>query len=144
MENSFPASPHIAKKESAEQQKLSVLIVEDDQFLRDLMVTKFASEGFVVIQAVNGEEAIQKFKDGAPSVVLLDLVVSGMDGFEILRRLQNDKEAPKIPIIVLSNLSQEGDIERAKQLGAEEYLIKAHFTPTEIVEKVKELLRKRY
>lgn len=117
-----------------------VLIIEDDQFLRDLIVRKLEDEGFNVLQAIEGEEGLRVFREKKPDLVLLDLILPGMDGFEVLKQAKGDKNILDIPILILSNLGQRDDIERGIKLGAKDYLIKAHFTPGEIVEKVKEAL----
>lgn len=115
----------------------SVLVVEDDKFLRDLIVQKLKREGFPVIEAITGTEALRVVKESQPAVVLLDLILPGLDGFEILKRLKEDQATSSIPIIILSNLGQREDVERGLRLGAVDFMIKAHFTPGEIVAKVK-------
>ena len=119
-----------------------ILVVEDDQFLRDLIVRKLEDESFEVLQAVDGEEGLRDAKENKPDMVLLDLILPGIDGFEVLRNMKSDKEISDIPIIILSNLGQRDDIEQGLKLGARDYLIKAHFTPGEIVARVKEILSK--
>lgn len=120
--------------------KEKILIVEDDKFLRELISRKLAGRGYEVETAVDGEDGFKKLKKIKPDVVLLDLILPGIDGFEVLSRVKKEKEIENIPIIILSNLGQREDIERGLNLGAIDYLIKAHFTPQEIIEKVKEVL----
>ncbi len=120
--------------------KEKILIVEDDKFLRELISRKLAGRGYEVETAVDGEDGFKKLKKIKPDVVLLDLILPGIDGFEVLSRVKKEKEVENIPIIILSNLGQREDIERGLNLGAIDYLIKAHFTPQEIIEKVKEVL----
>ena len=117
-----------------------VLIIEDDQFLRDLIVRKLEDEGFVTLQAIDGEEGLRVFREKKPDLVLLDLILPGIDGFEVLRQAKEDRSISHTPVLILSNLGQRDDIERGIKLGAKDYLIKAHFTPGEIVEKVKEAM----
>jgi len=117
-----------------------ILIVEDDKFLRELIVKKLSSEGYEVPEAVNGEEGVKKIEEEKPDLVLLDLILPGMDGFEVLTQIKKNSELAQIPVIILSNLGQKEDIERGLNLGAVDYLIKAHFTPNEIIEKVKKIL----
>lgn len=124
--------------------KTSVLVVEDDQFLRDLIVRKLDNEGFAVTEAIDGEEALHKIQEEKPQLILLDIILPGIDGFEVLKRLQSTPELSKIPVVILSNLGQKDDIDRGIELGAKDYLIKAHFTPSEIVEKVKTVIRESY
>jgi DNA-binding response OmpR family regulator len=122
------------------ENKKTILIVEDDKFLRELMNQKLLREGFETEEAVDGEQGIQKIKEVKPDLVLLDLILPGIDGFEVLSKIKEDPALAAIPIIVLSNLGQKDDIERGLQLGAKDYLIKAHFTPGEVIEKIKNIL----
>lgn len=118
-----------------------ILIVEDDKFLRELITQKLIREDYETIEAVDGEEGLQKFREKKPDLVLLDLILPGIDGFEVLSKIGEDESLSKIPVIILSNLGQRDDIERGLKLGAVDYLIKAHFTPGEIIEKVKAVLK---
>ncbi len=118
-----------------------ILIVEDDRFLRELIVKKLANEGYEVIEAMDGEQGIQKTKETKPDLMLLDLILPGIDGFEVLARKKDDATIASIPVIVLSNLGQKEDVEKGLGLGAVDYLIKAHFTPGEIIEKVRNILK---
>lgn len=118
----------------------SVLVVEDDQFLRDLIVKKLEEEGLKTIQAIDGEEGLRLIRENKPDIILLDLILPGIDGFEVLKQTKADPVISGIPIVILSNLGQKDDIDRGMELGAKDYLIKAHFTPGEIVQKVKEIL----
>ena len=118
-----------------------ILIVEDDKFLRELITQKILKEGYQVIGAVNGEEGVAKTKEVKPDLVLLDLILPGIDGFEVLRQIKEDPETSKVPVIILSNLGQKDDVERGVQLGASDYMVKAHFTPGEIVAKIKAILK---
>ena len=117
-----------------------ILIVEDDKFLRELMVQKLVKEGFNIIEAVDGEEGVKKTKEEKPGLILLDLILPGIDGFEVLARIKADPETKQIPVIILSNLGQREDVDRGMTLGATDYLIKAHFTPGEIIEKIKNII----
>ena len=118
----------------------TILIIEDDKFLRELIAQKLTKEGYNISEAVDGEEGIKKIKEEKPSLVLLDLILPGMDGFEVLSRTKEDPNLKSIPIIILSNLGQREDVERGLKMGAVDYLIKAHFTPGEIIEKIKKVL----
>ncbi|MBI4359440.1 MAG: response regulator [Candidatus Nealsonbacteria bacterium] len=117
-----------------------ILIIEDDRFLRELMSKKLTGEGYQISGATDGEEGIRSVKSEKPDLVLLDLILPGIDGFEVLTRIKQDIEIAATPVIVLSNLGQKEDIERGLKLGAVDYLIKAHFTPGEIVEKISAIL----
>lgn len=119
---------------------LKILIVEDDQFLRDLFVMKLKKEGAKIIEAENGEEAFSKVKSEMPDLVLLDVVLPKLDGFDVLKRIRNDETISKVPVIFLTNLGQQEEIDRGLRLGADFYIIKAHFTPSEVVAKIKEVM----
>jgi len=113
-----------------------ILIIEDDKFLRELISQKLVKEGYEISEAVDGEKGIEAVIKEKPDLVLLDLILPGINGFEVLARIKSDPKVSQIPVIILSNLGQKDDIERALKMGAADYLIKAHFTPPEIVEKV--------
>ena len=119
----------------------NVLIVEDDKILRELVSQKLEKENYKILTAIDGEEGLKKIKEEKPDLVLLDLILPGIDGFEVLERIKQDTEINKIPIVILSNLGQKEEIEKGLKLGAVDYLIKAHFTLSEIVEKVKTILK---
>jgi DNA-binding response OmpR family regulator len=117
-----------------------ILVVEDDKFLRELISRKLVSAGYEVEGAVDGEEGVNSARAEKPALILLDLILPGIDGFEALRRIRQSPEIGKIPVIILSNLGQKEDIDRGLQLGATDYLIKARFTPGEIVDKIAAIL----
>ena len=117
-----------------------ILIVEDDKFLRELIAQKVAKEGFTMIQAMDGEEGVKKAKEEKPDLVLLDLILPSMDGFAVLTAIKGDSTIAATPVIILSNLGQKDDVEKGLKLGAADYLIKAHFTPGEIIEKIRSIL----
>jgi len=119
----------------------TILIVEDDKFLRELITQKLIKEGYETSEAIDGEEGIKKIKEEKPDLVLLDLILPGIDGFEVLSKMKEDPALAQIPVIILSNLGQKEDVERGLKLGAVDYLIKAHFTPGEIIEKIKNALK---
>ena len=100
-----------------------ILIIEDDVFLNELMAKKLIEEGFDVIKAVNGEEGLEMAQQERPDLILLDLILPGMDGFEILEKIKEEPETSAIPVIILSNLGQREDIEKGFDLGADDYLI---------------------
>jgi DNA-binding response OmpR family regulator len=122
--------------------KISILIVEDDVFLADLYKTKFNLEGFDVSAAYDGEKGLTLAKKKNPDVILLDLVLPKLSGFAVLDKLKGDKKTKDIPVILLTNLSQKADVDKGLKLGAVDYLIKAHFMPSEVVGKIKELAAK--
>lgn len=118
-----------------------ILIVEDDKFLRELIARKLKESDFDVLEAIDGEEGLRKTKEEKPELILLDLILPGIDGFEVLSRIKEDPNTKPIPVIILSNLGQREDVEKGLKIGAVDYLIKAHFTPSEIIEKVKNALK---
>ncbi|OGZ27326.1 MAG: hypothetical protein A2365_00115 [Candidatus Nealsonbacteria bacterium RIFOXYB1_FULL_40_15] len=118
-----------------------ILVVEDDKFLRELISQKILKEGYDIAEAVDGEKGIEAVKKEKPDLVLLDLILPGIDGFEVLARIKADPEISNVPVIILSNLGQKDDIEKGLKMGASDYLIKAHFTPGEIIEKVRSVLK---
>lgn len=122
---------------------IKVLIVDDDNFLLDMYALKFKESGFTVEVAQNGEEALKKAKEFGPGVILLDIVMPRMDGFEVLRTLKKDNIAPEASILILTNLGQKEDVEKGMRLGADDYVVKAHFTPSEVVNKVKSVLSQK-
>ena len=121
-------------------QKVLIAIVEDDKFLRELITRKLTEEGYKISDSIDGEEGIKKIKKENPKLILLDLILPGIDGFNVLSQLKNNSKLSHIPVIILSNLGQREDVEKGLKLGAVDYLIKAHFTPGEIVEKIKKTL----
>ncbi|MDD5750255.1 MAG: response regulator [Candidatus Pacebacteria bacterium] len=121
-----------------------ILIVEDDKFLRELMVRKLSTEqGFEVSSTVDGESGLKTMKEIKPDLVLLDLILPGIGGFEVLARMKDDISLASVPVIILSNLGQQDDVEKGLKLGAVDYMVKAHFTPNEIIEKVRQVLAKK-
>ena len=122
----------------------TLLLIEDDKFLRELVTKKLVKEGFTVLEAADGETGLAMLRQNMPQLLLLDLLLPGMDGFEVLKEIKSDKTVSSIPVVVLSNLGQQEDIDMAHNLGAKDFLVKAKFTPAEIVQKVKEILGSSY
>ncbi len=115
--------------------KEKILVVEDDKFLIKAYNIKFTRAGFEVITATDGAEGLEMAKRELPKLILLDLMLPKIDGFEFLKRMAVDESLKNIPVIVLSNLGQQTDKDRALALGAKEYLIKADYSLDEIIEK---------
>ena len=120
---------------------IKVLVVEDDSFLVDAYSTKLRKAGFKIILATNGEEGLEQAKTSHPDVILLDLLLPKRNGFDVLADLKSDQHLKIIPVIVLSNLGQARDVEQVRQLGAEDYLIKANVTMKDIITKIKHLAK---
>ncbi|PIQ91316.1 MAG: response regulator [Parcubacteria group bacterium CG11_big_fil_rev_8_21_14_0_20_39_22] len=117
-----------------------IVLVEDDQFLEEIITRKLANTKCVLFHASEGEKALEIISRELPDIVMLDIILPGIDGFEILRRIKSNPEIKNIPVILLSNLGQEGDIEKGKSLGANRFLIKATVTPDEIVSQIEGVL----
>ena len=120
--------------------KISVLLVEDDVFLAGIYQKKFEMEGFKVMVSDNGEKGAIDAKKKKPNIVLLDILLPKLDGFAVLAKLKGDPDTKNIPVILLTNLGQKDDVEKGLQNGAVDYLIKAHFKPSEVVDKVRKVL----
>ena len=118
-----------------------ILIIEDDDFLRSLAVTKLEKEGFTVTTAANGQEGLDQITASLPDLIILDLMLPIMSGFDVLKSIKENDLTKNIKVIVFSNLGEESDIKTCMDLGANDYLIKANFTLDELVEKIKELLK---
>ena len=119
-----------------------ILVVEDDPILKNLLGHTFAGK-YQTLYASDGNEAIALFEQNKPSLVLLDLMLPTMDGFAVLENIRARADTTKnVPIIVVSNLGQDKDKERAKSLGATDYLVKAEVSIEEIVAKIQETLER--
>lgn len=121
--------------------KAKVLIVDDDAFLSGIYATKLELEGFQVVTGRDGEEALKLAASEKPDLILLDVLMPKLDGFEVLKRLKADPATKDAPVIMLTNLGQKEDIEKGMEEGAVDYLIKAHFVPAEAVDKIKKVLK---
>ncbi len=121
--------------------KRKILLVEDDVFMLELLSDKLRKSGFEVSVAVDGEECMKVLQSIRPDLVLLDIVMPKVDGLDVLRRMKGSPDLSGIPVIVLSNLGQKEEVERAMDLGAKDYIIKANFTAGEIVEKLNKILK---
>lgn len=117
-----------------------ILLVEDDPLLIDIYSTKLKEAEFDVQVADDGEKALVQIEKFMPDLVLLDIVLPHYDGWEVLANLRRDEPWKNVKIIILSNLGQKEDIEKGKNLGADQYLIKAHYTPSQVVEEIQKLL----
>ena len=126
------------------QKKGRIFIADDDQFLLDMYAVKFAERGYDVETAFNGKEMLQKLEestDNKPNACLVYIVMPGMDGFELLAQFRDRNLCQGVPIVILSNLGQKEDIERGVALGASGYIVKANATPTEVVNRVEEIIK---
>jgi len=122
--------------------RIKVLIVEDDSFILEMYKIKFESSNFEVISANDGIKGLKILEKEKPDIILLDIIMPKKDGFSVLKAIKGNPALEKIPVILLTNLGQRENIEKGFELGATSYIIKAHFTPSEIVKKVRDVLRK--
>ena len=119
----------------------SILLVEDDPFLVDIYVTKLKEIGLLVKTASDGEECLKEIEEQAPDILLLDIVLPHIDGWEILSRIKKNDKYDKVKVIILSNLGQKEEAEKGFKLGAEKYLIKSQYTPSQVVKEIKKILK---
>jgi len=121
----------------------NILVIEDDDFFRELLRKKLSLNDFNVLEAVDGEDGIKAVKEKKPDLVILDLLLPNVDGFEVLSQVKIDSAVASIPIIILSNLGQQEDIERGLKMGAIDYLVKSQFDINQVVDKIKNVLEKK-
>jgi two-component system chemotaxis response regulator CheY len=127
-----------------EGEKRKILIVDDDNFLLDMYALKFSQNNFEVYTAGNGIQAIEKLKGGlSPDVILLDIIMPEMDGFEMLAQINIQKLCPNCIRIVLSNKSEQSDIDEGNKLGVAGYIVKANSTPVEVIDQVVKILEQQ-
>ena len=117
-----------------------ILLAEDDRFLRKAAETTLKRQGYTVLTAADGEEALRAARSERPDLVLLDLIMPKLNGFEVLRALKQDAATARIPVIVLSNLGQDRDVHQALEEGAAAYFVKADLSLQELVRRVEETL----
>ena len=134
-----PVKPEEVKAPSKQSK---VLIIEDDKFLRDLAMQKLTRENFQVFAAMDGEQGVVMAEKEVPDIILLDILLPGIDGYEVLRRVRENPTLKKVSIAMLSNFGQREDIEKALTSGADQFLVKANYTLDEIVEEVKKMVTK--
>jgi len=114
-------------RKNMKKEEIKILLIEDDPFLLSMYSTKFELEGFRIITAEDGEKGLRLALSSDPSIILLDILLPKMNGFDVLEKLKEDDKGKNIPVILLTNLNQKDEIERAMSMGADDYLIKAHF-----------------
>ena len=120
-----------------------IIIIEDEEVLLNLLQRRLTQEGYQVEIAKDGQEGLKKIREEKPDLILLDIIMPIMGGFEVMEELSKDKKLKKIPIVIISNSGQPVEIDRAKELGAKDWLIKTDFEPQEVIDKVKKNLPKR-
>jgi len=119
-----------------------ILLVEDDPFMVDIYTTKLKEAGFKPETASSAKEGLEKIKNSKPDLVLLDIVLPEGTGLHFLKKIKTSPGLKEIPVIIFSNLGQKRDVEEGLRLGADRYLIKAHFTPSEVIEEIRKLFKK--
>lgn len=126
-----------------QEKKAKILVVEDDPFVSSMYVDKLEKAGFETLAADDGSlgwEMIQKEK---PDLVLLDILLPKISGFEVLKKMKANRETKDISVILLTNLGQKQDVDEGLRLGAEDYLIKVHFTPQDVMAKIEKVLKEK-
>lgn len=126
--------------ENTEAPKRTVLVIEDEAFILDLLVYKFKDQDWKIVSAMNGEAGIEKAKEEKPDIILLDILLPGMNGYEVLEQLKSDESMKDIPVLVLSNYGQKGEIEKSKELGAVDHLVKANIIIEEVINRAEKIL----
>ena len=121
---------------------MKLLLIEDDIFFRRFYVEKLKEKGFDVAEADDGEQGLEKIESFKPDLIVLDIIMPKKDGFEVLKNLQNDSSLKKIPVLIFSTLGQEADVEKAKKLGAADYVNKSMFDFNELLTKINTLTKK--
>jgi len=124
-----------------DQEKKKVLLVDDDKFLLNMYARKLDHSGFMIETADNAMLAYDKIKSGfVPDVLIADIIMPGMDGIELVRKLKTESLLPKVKIVMLTNQSESPDIKIARDLGVDGYIIKAITIPSEVVSRVREII----
>ncbi|MCK5475668.1 MAG: response regulator [Candidatus Pacebacteria bacterium] len=123
-------------------EKIKVFIIEDDIYISDMYKIKLEADNYEVNVASDGIEGMKRLEKDIPDVILLDIVMPKIDGFSVLKMIKENDILKNVPVILLTNLSQKENIEKGFELGAASYIIKAHFTPSEVVKKIKEVIEK--
>jgi len=118
-----------------------ILVVEDDSFLLGMITTKLTKSGYTTVSALNGEDAVKMADTEKPDLVILDLILPAMSGFDVLTKIRKSDALKKVPVIIFSNLYEDKDINKAKELGVNDYMIKSNFTLDELVEKINGMIK---
>jgi len=124
------------------EKKPIIILIEDEEMLSDMYETKFAKEGYVIKKALEGETGLVLVKEEKPDLILLDIIMPKLDGFSVLKKIKEDLKTKDVPVVLLTNLGQDEDIKKGMKLGAVGYLVKANLTPSQVLDKVKEYLKK--
>ena len=117
-----------------------ILLIESDDFLLNIYKSKLEKESFKVLVAKDGEKGLEMIRKHEPNLILMEAAMPKLDGFEILKKIKKNKKLSQIPVVFLTNLSYKEDVKKAFDLGVDEYLIKAHSSPTEVISKIKKII----
>jgi DNA-binding response OmpR family regulator len=139
MDNMKEASSN-ASLENPKTKGNIIVLAEDDKFISKAYHDGLTRAGYSVITAYDGQEALSKIRENFPDLVLLDMIMPVTNGFEVLETIKKDEKLKKIPVIILSNLGQDSDIKKGKELGAEDYLIKSNFSMNDVISRIKKYL----
>lgn len=118
----------------------NILIIEDDKFLSKMLARMLESHNYEVTQAITGKEGLVKASGGDVNLILLDIMLPDIDGFDLLETIKADEKIKKIPVIIMSNLGQPEDIQQGRALGAKDYLVKSDLSLDDVVDKVRKYL----
>jgi len=122
-------------------EKKKILIVEDDNFVAEVYSTKLAEMGYEVAVAQNGEEGLADLKNDKIDLILLDIIMPVMGGIEMLEVMKKNEQWKEIPVILLTNVGEKESIQKVREMGVKNYLIKSHFTPAEVIEKIEAVFK---
>lgn len=122
---------------------MKILLIEDDIFFRKFYVEKLKERGFEIDEADDGNQGLEKIQSFKPDLIVLDIIMPNKDGFEVLKSLQENPTPKKIPVLVFSTLGQESDVEKAKKMGASDYVNKSMFDFNELLAKINNLINKK-
>jgi CheY-like chemotaxis protein len=135
-----PYTPkHVKDEQPIKMNGKKILWVEDDKFLSNILVKKFETSGHTVLKATNGEEAFELIKDQVPDVIVLDILLPGLTGFEVLQKIRMMETMKQVPVIMLSNMNKSSDIDKAKVLGAQKFLVKAAVSLDQIIKEIEQM-----
>ena len=121
-----------------------ILIIEDDRYISKMYQLKLSLDGFDVQVADNGRIGLEKVSQFKPDIILTDILMPEIDGFEVIKSIKSDTELKAIPVLIMSNLGQEDHIQKGLELGALGYIVKSQYTPSKVVDKIKEILAGKF
>ncbi|KKQ94325.1 MAG: Two-component response regulator [candidate division CPR2 bacterium GW2011_GWC2_39_10] len=124
-------------------EKPYILIIEDDPYILKMYELKLGMEGYEVKTAINGKIGVDKVSERKPDLILLDILMPEMDGFEVLEHLKGDPDTKNLPVLVLSNLGQEDHINKAMSFGVQGFIVKSQYTPSQVVDAIKGVIKKK-